>query len=164
VTVNQAVHTVDQMLWLMGPVESVTARMATFGIQTETEDTSVALVTFKNGAFGTLVGTTTFHNDRPPGRYGGGTTRRIEINGLLGSAGLTDDRITMAKFPERDDVPLTVEPPALNAFQDMARWVKDGSYSSPTLVKEEESRASMEVVLAVYESARTGKTVTLPLT
>ena len=163
VVVNQAVHTVDQMLWLMGPVESVTARWGTYGIQTETEDTAVAMITFKSGALGTLIGTTTFHNDRPPGRYGGGTTRRIEVNGLLGSAGLTDDRITMAKFPDREDVPLTVTPPAVSVFEDMTRWVQDDRYASPTLVKPDESRAAMEVVLAVYESGRTGRTVTLPL-
>lgn len=163
VVVNQAVHTVDQMLWLMGDVESVYARWGTFGSEQETEDTATAVITFKSGALGVLVGTTTFHNDRPAGRYGGGTTRRIEINGLNGAAGITDDKVTMAKFPDREDVPTSVAPPVLNAFQDMARWVRDDSYSSPTLVKEVESRKVMEVVLAVYESARTGTVVSLPL-
>jgi predicted dehydrogenase len=164
VVVNQAIHTIDQMLWLMGEVESVTARWGTFGAQIETEDTAAALIAFKSGAIGMLIGTTTFHNDRPAGRYGGGTTRRIEINGLDGSATIVDDRVTMAKFVEREDVPLAVAPESLNAFQDMARWVRDNTYSSPTLVKPEPSRQAMEVVLAVYESARSNKTVTLPLT
>jgi UDP-N-acetyl-2-amino-2-deoxyglucuronate dehydrogenase len=162
VVVNQAIHTLDQMLWLMGDVESVFARAGNFGTRTETEDTATAVLTFKSGALGVLVGTTTFHNDRPAGRYGGGTTRRIEINGLDGSAGLTDDRITMARFVGREDVPVTVTPPARNVFEDVVRWVRDDAYTSPTLVKPGESRRVIEVVLAIYESARTGQVVTLP--
>jgi len=160
---NQTIHSVDQMLWQMGPVESVTARWGTYTHRIETEDTAVALVTFKSGALGVLVGTTTFHNDRPFKNYGGGVVKRIEVNGESGSATSLDGRVAMWKVAGDVEAPAEVEPPAVNVFQDYARWVRDDTYSSPTLVKGPESRQAVELILAIYESARTGKTVSLPL-
>jgi UDP-N-acetyl-2-amino-2-deoxyglucuronate dehydrogenase len=159
--VNQGIHTLDQMLWLFGPADSVTAHAGTFLADIETEDTAVAIVKFKSGALGTIVGTTTFRNDKPPGRYGGGSVRRIEVNGDRGSARLEDSAITMLSIEGDPAVAREITPPAANVFEDVCRWVRDESYSSPTLVKGPESRASMQMVLAIYESARTGKTVRL---
>jgi UDP-N-acetyl-2-amino-2-deoxyglucuronate dehydrogenase len=157
--INQTIHTLDQMVWLMGPVESVTARTGAFASKIESEDTAVALVTFKSGALGTVVGTTTFRNEKPATRYGGGTVRRIEVNGDLGSARLDDEKITMLTIEGGEAPPRSITPPAVNVFQDFARWVRDDGYRSPMIVGPEDSRASMELVLAIYESARTGKPV-----
>lgn len=159
---NQTIHSVDQLLWLMGDVDTVTARWGTFTHKIETEDTAVALITLKSGALGVLVGTTTFHNDRPFKLYGGGVTRRIEVNGEFGSATLIDDVTKMWKTVE-GEASSQVTLPAVNVFQDYARWVLDDSYNSPTLAKAEDSRKTLELVLAIYESARSGKPVTLPL-
>jgi predicted dehydrogenase len=161
---NQTVHSVDQMIWQMGDVESVSARWGTYTHRIETEDTAVAMVTFRSGALGVLVGTTTFHNDRPFKNYGGGVTKRIEVNGESGSATSIDGKVAMWKVVGAEPVPAEVEPPAVNIFQDYARWVLDDRYASPTLPKAEESRKTLELVLAVYESARNGgKAVRLPL-
>jgi UDP-N-acetyl-2-amino-2-deoxyglucuronate dehydrogenase len=159
--INQTIHTLDQMLWLFGPVDSVTAQAGTFMADIEPEDTAVAMVRFKSGAFGMIVGTTTFRNEKPPTRYGGGTVRRIEVNGDLGSARIDDTTITMVSIEGSPEMPRELEPPARNVFEDMGRWVRDDGYSSPTLVKPAESRAAMQMVLAIYESARTGATVKL---
>ncbi|HVC35217.1 MAG TPA: Gfo/Idh/MocA family oxidoreductase, partial [Chloroflexota bacterium] len=69
---NQTIHSIDLMRWIMGDVATITARMGTFAAPTESEDTAVATVTFRSGALGVLTGTTTFLNDRPAGRYGCG--------------------------------------------------------------------------------------------
>jgi len=158
---NQTIHSVDQMRWLMGEVDTVTARWGTYTHDIETEDTAAALVTFKNGAIGTLIGTTTFHNNRPFLRYGGGVTQRIEVNGASGSATLIDNKTAMWKTLGEEEAPPKISSPALNVFQDVARWVQDDSYTSPTLVKVEESRKAVELILAIYESAREGKTVSI---
>lgn len=158
---NQTIHSVDLMLWLMGPAESVTARCGTYTHEIETEDTAVALVTFKNGALGTLVGTTTFHNDRPFKLYGGGVVKRNEVHGSLGSATMIDDRMVMWKVGDSDS-PAEIPPPAKNVFQDYARWVLDDAYRSPTLVTADDARRSLAFILGVYESARTGETVHFP--
>jgi len=156
---NQTIHSVDQMLWMMGDVESVNAHWGTYTHCIETEDTAVALLKFRNGALGVLLGTTTFLNDRPAARYGA-TTQRIEVSGEFGSATLIDNKTTMWIMTKDKDTPATLDPPAVNIFQDYARWVRDDNYSSPTLSKNGASRKTVELILAIYESARTGKTVT----
>jgi UDP-N-acetyl-2-amino-2-deoxyglucuronate dehydrogenase len=160
--ITQGIHSVDQMVWLMGDVVSVTAHWATFTSQIESEDTIVSLVKFASGALGTLISTTTFLNDKPAGAYGGGTVRRAEVSGATGTATIVDGLVTMAQLSKGEFI-REVPPPAMNVFQDFARWVRDDSYDSPTLVKGAGGRKSLEVVLAAYESARSGKTVTLPL-
>ena len=157
--INQGIHTLDQMVWLFGPVESVTAQAGAFASKIESEDTAVVLVKFKSGAVGTFIATTTFHNPKPGGRYGGGTVRRIEINGDKGSGRIDDETLSMLFIKDGPELPRTLAPPAASVFDDMVRWVRDDSYSSPTLVKPADSRASMALVLAIYESAREGKTV-----
>jgi predicted dehydrogenase len=156
----QAIHVVDLMLWLMGPATSVTARWGAYTHRLEAEDTAVALVTFANGALATLVGTTTFHNTRPPGNYGGGTIIRVEVGGERGSLIMSDGKFLMWKAEGLAEPP-AVERPARNAFQDAARWLRDDGYRSPTLVTGDEARRSVELILALYESARDGRTVTL---
>ncbi|MFN8525597.1 MAG: Gfo/Idh/MocA family oxidoreductase [Chloroflexota bacterium] len=156
----QAIHTIDLMLWYYGPVESVTAICETQTHQMETEDTGVALLRFVNGALATVVGTTTFHNDKPAGQYGGGSMTRMEIGGERGSAILLDGNLTMWKTEEdrpAPDMPL----PAANAFQDFARWVRDDGYRSPMLVTGSAGRDAVALILAMYESSRTGKTIRL---
>ena len=119
----QAIHSLDVMLWYMGDVESVFARWGTLTHQMESEDTAFSVVTFTSGAMATLVGTTTFHNDRPGGMYGGGSMTRIEVGGDKGSLILQDGKVAMWKSLEAD-APPSAEPPVLNTFQDVARWVK----------------------------------------
>src|SRR5262249_59711270 len=78
---NQAIHTVDLMLWLCGPVTRVYGKTATRLHDIEVEDTAVAVLEFASGAVGTLLATTC--------AYPGGA-RRIEITGSKGSAVFED--------------------------------------------------------------------------
>ena len=126
------------------------------------EDTAVVLMKFKSGALGTFIATTTFRNPKPGGRYGGGTIRRIEVNGTEGSARIDDETLTMLHIEGGAGTPARrLEPPAANVFDDMVRWVRDDAYTSPTLVGPAASRASMALVLAIYQSAREGRIVYL---
>jgi hypothetical protein len=56
--VNEGVHTVDLLLWLLGDIARVQARTATMLHAIETEDTAVAVLEFAIGAIGTLQATT----------------------------------------------------------------------------------------------------------
>ncbi|MCC6178166.1 MAG: Gfo/Idh/MocA family oxidoreductase [Chloroflexi bacterium] len=156
----QAIHTIDLMLWYLGDVQSIVAKCGTFTHRMETEDTGVALVTFVSGALATLVGTTTFHNPLPPGQYGGGSLTRMEVGGSDGSFILDDGTLAMWKSTVAECAP-TGPLPAQSAFQDFARWVRDDAYTSPTLVTGEGARKSVAFIQALYESARTGREVTL---
>ncbi len=158
---NQTIHSLDQMRWIMGEVQWLTASTGNFASPAESEDTAVASVKFRSGALGVLVGTTTFRNDRPTGRYGGGSIRRAEVNGDRGSATVVDGDFQMWAVNGQTEPPAGITPPAANIFQDMARWVRDETYRSPTLADGPDSRRTLELVLAVYESARAGRTVAL---
>jgi predicted dehydrogenase len=156
----QAIHVVDLMLWWLGPARTVTAHWGALTHTLEAEDTAVALVTFASGAMATLVGTTTFHNDRPPGNYGGGTIIRVEIGGERGSLIMSDAKVAMWHTADGTSFP-TDPPPARSAFADLARAVR-GEMPSPALVIGDAARQSVELILALYESARTSRTVALP--
>jgi len=82
---NQGVHWVDQLRWIMGPVKSVSAKMGMLAHERiEVEDAVVAVVEFENGAIGSIIGTT----DAYPGY-----TTRLEIVGTEGSAIIEDGNI-----------------------------------------------------------------------
>jgi UDP-N-acetyl-2-amino-2-deoxyglucuronate dehydrogenase len=82
--INQGVHTVDLLLWLLGDVARLQARTATALHEIEAEDTAVAVVEFSNGALGTLQATTAAYP---------GYARRVEISGSEGTVILEHDRI-----------------------------------------------------------------------
>jgi UDP-N-acetyl-2-amino-2-deoxyglucuronate dehydrogenase len=84
---NQGVHTVDLLLWLLGDVVRLRARTATLLHRIETEDTALALLEFSNGAAGILEATTAAYPGYP---------RRIEITGTEGTIVLENDRIIVA--------------------------------------------------------------------
>lgn len=80
---NQGVHYVDMLQWVMGGVESVQAQVRTATHQIEVEDIATALVTFKNGAIGTVRGSTAVFP---------GLGECLEVHGEFGSAIIESDR------------------------------------------------------------------------
>ena len=84
VLINQAVHTLDLMLWLIGDVSRVQARISTALHAIEAEDTAIVSFEFASGALGTLLATTAAYPGYP---------RRLEITGTEGTVTLEQDRI-----------------------------------------------------------------------
>jgi predicted dehydrogenase len=81
---NQGVHTVDLLLWVLGDVARVQSRTATALHPIESEDTAAAILEFRSGALGTLHATTAAYP---------GYQRRVEITGTEGTVILEHDRI-----------------------------------------------------------------------
>jgi len=176
VLMNQSIHSIDLLQWLMGPVRSVFAYTDTLVHRMETEDVGVAVLRFANGALGTIAATT--------GAYPGVSTR-IEIYGDKGSAVIEDDHLSYlhlarddreevgpygvgpgkrAQRTENADTSAAQDPAALairsHALQieDMMRAIReDGS----PLLDGYAAKHPVEIILAIYESARTHKEVTL---
>ena len=163
--INQGVHTVDLLLWLMGDVARVAARSLTALHKIEVEDTVVATLDFVNGAIGTLEVATSAYP---------GYARRIELTGSEGTIILEQDRIVTADL--RTGLVDLVPPAGLGSnpsanspvvsdvtahkdlLQDFLRAIETNG--SP-ICDGVEGRRSVELVQAVYESARTGNAVTL---
>jgi UDP-N-acetyl-2-amino-2-deoxyglucuronate dehydrogenase len=162
---NQSIHTIDLLQYLVGPVESVFAHTSTLAHERiEVEDVAVATVKFKSGALGTIVGTTCAYP---------GLSSRLEVFGTAGSAVIEHDKLThlylksdepssnlAAKNLETPD-PTTVFGYAHGLqIEDMMKAIRE---DREPLVNGEEGLKPLEIILAIYESARTGKEVTLPL-
>jgi predicted dehydrogenase len=87
--INQAVHTVDLLLWLLGDVVRVQARTATALHKIEGEDIALAILEFSSGALGVLQATTAAYPGYP---------RRLELTGSEGTVILEQDRILAANL------------------------------------------------------------------
>jgi len=178
VLMNQGIHSIDLLQWLMGPVRTVYAYTDTLAHRMETEDVAVAVLRFANGALGTLAGTT--------GAYPG-MGARIEVYGDRGSAVVADDRLaSLHLWTEGDevspygasaaqraesvedqaDMPSAARDPAAIDIASHAAQIADMMQAiredRPPLVDGEAGRRPVEIILGVYESARTHQEVTLP--
>ncbi|HID95682.1 MAG TPA: Gfo/Idh/MocA family oxidoreductase [Candidatus Latescibacteria bacterium] len=149
--INQTIHWIDLLQWFMGPVETVFGHTGVFAHKIETEDLGAAILTFRNGAVGTILGTTTYHTDSPP---------RIEIHGDRGSISTSNNRIELWEFTDGYQPEEIPEGSPQNVVEDMVSALKEDR--NPR-VSGREGRKSLEIVLAIYRSARTKKVVKLPL-
>jgi UDP-N-acetyl-2-amino-2-deoxyglucuronate dehydrogenase len=165
--INQAIHSIDLLQWLVGPVVQVCGHTATAIHEIETEDLGVALLRTASGALGVLEGTTAAYPGFP---------ERIEIHGSGGSVILDEGRRRVewhlrgqAPRVEEQGVlqgnaadPAAVSPEAhAAAFADFVHAVADGR---PPAVDGREARKALEIVEAVYRSAAAGGApVALPL-
>jgi UDP-N-acetyl-2-amino-2-deoxyglucuronate dehydrogenase len=168
---NQAIHSVDLLLWLMGPVVEVAAHTATLAHERiEVEDVATASLRFASGALGVIEATTAGYP---------GSLKKIELSGSAGTAILEEEDIIKWEFaePKPDDERLRSEmlgktktgggaadPAAIGhhahaaLFQDFLEAIEQGR---PPAIDGKEGRRSVELILAIYESARLGKPIRL---
>jgi UDP-N-acetyl-2-amino-2-deoxyglucuronate dehydrogenase len=107
--INQGIHTIDLLLWLLGDVVRVQARTATQLHKIEAEDTVAAILEFASGALGTFHATTAAYPGYP---------RRVEISGTEGTVVLEHDRIVAANLrsaPADGESVATATEPAASA-------------------------------------------------
>lgn len=161
---NQGVHGIDVIQYLMGGAASVFAYAAPLLHDIEVEDTAVAVLKYRNGAFGVIQGATTVYPAQET---------RFELHGEKGTIIIADSGIKQWKMLDSDEAA-----PQVGALATMGRTnpediASDGHYifvddmvhavkeDREPMVNGEEARKSVDLVLAVYESARTGKEVHL---
>jgi UDP-N-acetyl-2-amino-2-deoxyglucuronate dehydrogenase len=145
--INQTVHQIDLLVWFMGAPKKVLGKMGVFSHRIETEDLGMAMIEFENGAVGTILGTTTYPYDRPPA---------VEVHGDKAAVVTEGDNIVLWR-PEPDDAGFTYEGPN-NVVEDVVEALRNGGKPR---VDGEEGKRSLQLILAVYESARMGKEVLL---
>ena len=168
---NQAIHNVDLLYWFMGDVSQVCGVTATLAHERiEVEDVGTAIVRFKNGAIGTLEASTCAFP---------GLLKKTEIHGSKGSVIVEQDSILLWQF--EDELPEDAEirekygqssatsggaadPKAISfvghqkQFEDFIAAIQAGR--SPA-IDGYEGRKSVELIVSIYESSKSGKWVEL---
>jgi len=164
---NQAIHMVDILQYLMGPVESLQAYSETLAHDIEAEDTATCILRFKNRALGMIYGTTASY----PGQF-----RRLEITGTKGTVVQVENSFKVWQFADQSDydneilakfgkieggggvsdpAAIPYEPHALN----IASFLNSLDSGNDFEISGTEARKAVEIVLGIYEAARTMKPV-----
>jgi UDP-N-acetyl-2-amino-2-deoxyglucuronate dehydrogenase len=163
---NQASHYVDLIQWLMGPVDSVMARTATLARRIETEDSGIAILKFRSGALGTIEVTMLTY----PRNLEGSITILGET-GTVKIGGTAVNKVEAWQFADYDDddklvMQANYTPPNVygNGHEQYYRNVLSvlrGEAQPDTDGRA--GRKSLELILGIYQSAKDGVAVALPL-
>ncbi|GAB4454024.1 MAG: Gfo/Idh/MocA family oxidoreductase [Armatimonadaceae bacterium] len=189
---NQGVHYVDQLRWIMGPVKTISANMATRAHERiEVEDIVSATIEFQSGAVGTLLASTAMYP---------GYRQALEVYGTGGTVIVENSKVRHAQFRYGDEevrgINVKAKSPEIKDFevQQTEETKPEGTEdaasqgaSDPasiglgghvaqfkdlidavrenreTFVNGPEARNALEVIIGVYQSARTGKPVHFPV-
>lgn len=160
---NQGIHMVDLVRWLAGPIVSVAGHTATVAKRMEAEDVATASVVFASGALGTLAATTSAYP---------GVPHDLRIHGERGLVHLRGQDIVVWQVPGVARPNLDSEGEAAGAaatwgttFVGHARQYADVTAAfrerTESAITGADGRDSLAVVLAVYESAASGRAVPL---
>lgn len=166
VLMNQAIHVVDLVRWIGGPVASVAAHMVTLGHEMESEDTACVSLRFRNGTLGNIVATTCASPEFPTELRVYGSRGHVRI---VGEDAVEWDVVGIPVPEQPVDEPV---PPGTGAtrtwgtnaigyqrqYGDFVQAIRTGR---PPAVTGEDGRNAVEVITAAYTAARSGRTVEL---
>ena len=160
---NQGIHGIDLISWMMGGIHSVYAHCERLIWDIEAEDTAVVNVKFKNGALGVIKGATTAYP---------GSDTIFSFYGPEGSISFGNSSFYSWNFKDK-----TVEKPSIYGnmggqnchysttnichtiqIEDMATAIIE---NRDPMITGEDAKSSVDIVLAIYESAATGKEIIL---
>lgn len=163
--INQAVHQVDVLLYLIGGVRELFSYWQLGALhKIESEDVITSMLRYENGATGVIQAATAFWP---------GYSERLEIHGTKGTAVITGDKLTTWDVQDDQGDPAPVEkevmsgasdPMAISTvpferqFLDFGRAIETGS---KPLVSGEEGFRALEVVISAYDSCRRGEKVVI---
>ncbi|NLG84457.1 MAG: Gfo/Idh/MocA family oxidoreductase [Firmicutes bacterium] len=150
---NQGIHTIDLLLWFLGPVKRLTSLVRTVRHPIEVEDLAVALLEFENGAIGTITGSTAMKPGFP---------ERIELFGEKGAVVLEAGRIVRWKVDGSEESAFLDEAPLASGSSDPAGIPVTNHRAQFAAIGEallqrrqppvsgEESLRALGVILAIY--------------
>jgi predicted dehydrogenase len=170
---NQAIHSVDLLTWLMGPVAEIRAQIGLIAHERiAVEDVAVATLRYASGALGVIEASTAIYP---------GYLKRIEIHGTTGSAIMEEEDIIKWDFAKKQARDKAIEermagkvsggggaadPAAIGhhgharQFADVLKAIQKGTTPA---IDGREGRRSVEIILAIYKAAESGRPVQLPL-
>lgn len=161
VLLNQAIHAIDRLQWLLGGVEEVAATTDTLAREMESEDTAAIVIRFASGALGTIEATTATK----------GGSRRTEVNGTEGSLELEAGELSLevgtgeegfygAETERREvkGVPHDCGAGHVGVVRDFVEAVRTGREPE---VPAQEARVAVDTILAAYDSSESGDRIEL---
>ncbi len=170
---NQGIHAIDLMQWFAGDVTEVFGFSDTLTHERiEVEDTAVAVLRFAHGGLGVIEGTTSAYP---------GFLNRVEILGSKGSVVIEEESIVKWEFEDEKPEDKEIRDTYLNttetgggAADPMAigyhghkrlfeSFVDSVRNDTPVAIDGPSSLKAVEIIEAVYKSAKSGKKVSLPL-
>lgn len=160
---NQGIHALDLLLWMLGEPVSVSARTGRLAHERiDVEDVAGATIEFESGAIGMLLASTAAYPGRPV---------RLAVHGDAGTAVMENDELDYFSSAHTEDPPAlpstTADAPEgwsqvdvahRDQYADVLEAIENGRAPAVTT---HDARRALRVVLAVYESARTGMPVDL---
>ena len=163
---NQGVHYVDLLQWVMGPVEKVFAQTRTLAHERiEVEDVAVAVLGFASGAVGVIECSTAVYP---------GFRERLEVSGTDGSAfveagtmtvrELKDEKGETSAYGGMAEAAAAADPVSVSYDghrEQLAEFLAAIDARRRPAIDGEEARKPLEIILAIYESARVGAAVRL---
>jgi UDP-N-acetyl-2-amino-2-deoxyglucuronate dehydrogenase len=164
---NQTIHCIDLLQWMMGPVESVYAYTATRMREIEAEDNAAAVLRFENGALGMIESSVTI--------YPKNLEETLNIFGETGTVvvgGVAVNRIEAWRFAEGEDTEEAVlaeqkaDPSSVYGFGHtplIADFIAAVQEDRDPVVPGREGRKALEIILGIYKSSRTGHPVSFPV-
>ena len=163
---NQASHYVDLLDWLIGPVESVNASIATISRRIEVEDTAVMNIKWRNGALGTLAVTMLAYPENIEG-----SITILGEKGTIKIGGKAVNEIKIWKFEDsncddNDIDKVSYETSNVYGFGHEAYYVNvldtiEGICEP--LCDGREGLKSLEILIGAYRSAQQSRPVHFPL-
>ena len=163
--INQAIHTVDLLVWLLGDVRRVSAYASTLLHPIEVEDTLVAALEFSQGTLATFEAATSAYPGYP---------RRVTVTGTEGTAILEHDELVAVQLTtevEQEETSgarntnVSSSSPVVSDVEGHRRLLADFLSAveddREPICNGTEGRRSVEIVQAIYQSARSGRPVDL---
>jgi UDP-N-acetyl-2-amino-2-deoxyglucuronate dehydrogenase len=164
---NQSIHMIDILQYLMGPIESLHGYIASLGHSIEVEDTATAILRFKNKALGTIYGSTASF----PGQF-----RRLEITGTQGTVVMVEnsfkvwqfvnetetDKEIMEKYNQIESGGGVSDPKAISFelhAKNIAAFINAIEAERPFEIDGTEARKAVEIINAIYSSAKENKQI-----
>jgi predicted dehydrogenase len=167
---NQCTHGIDLLQWMLGEdAVRVQAQTRRFLRSIEAEDFGAAIVEFRNGSIGIIEGTADV--------YPTNLNETLSIFGEKGSVvigGLAVNKLETWRFADASAVgdtednvlnPREKDPPTVYGFGHAALFhdfVEAIEHDRPPAVSGERGKKALEIILAIYESQKTGLPVDLP--
>jgi UDP-N-acetyl-2-amino-2-deoxyglucuronate dehydrogenase len=164
--INQAIHTIDLLVWIMGPPRYLWGQIDTVSHKIEVEDLAVAAMRFENGALGIIQGSTAIYPGLPT---------RLEIHGTKGTAAIEGEVLKRWSVIGEEEI---VSREAKEGLKSWARPELAPATNHASLIKDfaqaiiddrepyvngVEGRKSLEVIMAIYRSGRNRTMIEFPL-